>query len=89
VIENATDLEYRWYVRGVNDPDAPGSWTELGAGWTAITNGNTAVCTADTSVSGVTRSSYHRLDVALAVRLKSGGASPSGAIQATAALSCS
>lgn len=87
VIMGAKDIEFRFYVRGVNDPDAPGAWVALGAGFTPITDGNTAVCFADSSVSGVTPASYHQLEFAIAVRMKAGGAAPAGVLTVTAGLS--
>jgi hypothetical protein len=83
IIDGAKDIEFRVYARGVNDPDAPGAWVALGAGWTSITDGNTAVCYGDTAVSGVTPSDYHRLELAIFVRLKSGGSNPAGFITAS------
>jgi hypothetical protein len=80
------DVEYLFQVRGMNDPDAPGAWTALGT-WTALTNGNSAVCHADVSVSGVTPGSWHLLQYAIALRLKTGGSNPAGFLKVAASQS--
>lgn len=88
VSTDANDLQYLFFVRGVNDPDAPGTFVALNGGtWTDITDGNTAVCVADLSVSGVTPANYHQLDVMIAIRLKSGGSGPTGIVRVAAAMS--
>lgn len=90
VATDANDLEYLFFVRGVNDPDAPGSFQALSGSWTTIADGNSATCKADMSLSGVvTTSSFHQLDVMVAVRLKSGGSAPTGIVRVGAAMSYS
>jgi hypothetical protein len=78
VIDGAKDIEYRLFGRGVNDPDKPGTWTGLGGGYTSITDGNTATCLGDLALSGLSPSSYHELEIALGLRMKSGGSGPAG-----------
>lgn len=88
VCTDANDLEYLLYVRGVLDPDSPGTWTALNGGtWTSITDGNTGTCHADAAVSGVTPANYTQLEVMLALRLKSGGSAPTGIVRVAAAMS--
>jgi hypothetical protein len=89
IMEGSKDIEYRFMVRGVNDPDAPGSWTALGTVYTAFSDGNSATCAADVSVSGVSPSSYHTLEFGLALRMRSGGSSPAGQLRVMATLSYS
>ncbi len=87
VMVGSKDVEYRWLVRGVNDPQAPDAWVALGVGYTSFSDGNSATCFADTSVSAVTPGNYHQLDLGLALRKKSGGSAPAGQLRATSALS--
>ncbi|MEQ1502629.1 MAG: hypothetical protein ABMB14_10380 [Myxococcota bacterium] len=87
IVSNAVkDLEYLFYVRGVNDPDAPGAWVAIGT-WTGLTDGASAICTTDASVAAVTPTSYHQLEFALAIRLKAAGSGPAGFLRVIAGLS--
>lgn len=80
------DIDYLFYVRGVNDPDNPGSWVAIGT-WTTFSNGAFGICTTDASVSGVTPANYHMLEFAIALRLKTGGTGPAGFLRVSAGLS--
>lgn len=87
IVGNAVnDIDYLFYVRGVNDPDNPGSWVAIGT-WATFTNGMFGICTTDASVSGVTPANYHLLEFAIALRLKAAGANPGGFLRVSAALS--
>ena len=87
IIANAVkDIEVIVYVRGIVDPEAPGSWVAIGT-YTALADGASAICIADASMSGVTPASYHELEIGLAVRLKSGGSAPAGFLKALAGVS--
>jgi len=85
VTNAANDIEYRFHGRGVNDPDAPGSWRPIGT-WTPIPNGNSAICTPDTSISDLVLGN-HLIECALALRMKSAGANPTGFLRVAAGLS--
>ena len=87
IAQGSKDMEYRMFVRGVNDVDAPGAWTALGTGYTAIADGNSATCLTDASVSGVTPANYHELEFAFVLRMESGGTLPNGRLRVAAALS--
>jgi hypothetical protein len=80
------DIDYQFQVRGVNDPENPGSWTAIGS-WTTLANGASATCTTDASVSGVSPGNYHTLEFAVALRLKTAGSGPAGFLSVGAGLS--
>ncbi|MEQ1508413.1 MAG: hypothetical protein ABMB14_39650 [Myxococcota bacterium] len=86
VTNAAKDLEYLFFVRGVNDPDAPGVWVAIGT-WAALADGASAICTTDAAVSVVTPSSYHMLEFGFAIRMKLGGSAPAGFVRVIAGLS--
>jgi hypothetical protein len=87
IVGNAVnDIDYLFYVRGVNDPDNPGSWVAIGT-WATFSNGAFGICTTDASVSGVTPANYHLLEFAVALRLKTAGANPAGFLRVSAGLS--
>lgn len=80
------DLEFSFWVRGVNDPEAPGAWAQLGS-HTAIMDGATAVCFPSTAVStALTVGNFHMLDVAFGLR-KDAGTSPGGNLRVVAGMS--
>lgn len=86
VVNAAKDLEYVILARGVVDPEAPGAWVTIGS-FAALSDGASGVCTTDASLSGVTPASYHLLELAVAVRMKSGGSAPAGFVKAVAGVS--
>jgi hypothetical protein len=84
------DIEYRFFVRGVNDPEEPDTWTALGAGYTALPESTPmAICQSDLSVSGVTPANYHQLEFSLRLRLTGAGSAPAGFVRVSAGLSYS
>lgn len=88
VATDVKDVEYVFAVRGVNDPEAPGSWVVLNAGtYTALVDGNSATCASDKSVSTVVPGNYHDLDVGFRFRTKAAGSNPTGVLRVAAAMS--
>ncbi|MEZ5333596.1 MAG: hypothetical protein R2991_16535 [Thermoanaerobaculia bacterium] len=89
VCNGINDIEYRFFVRGVNDPEEPEStWTGLGAGYTALPESTPmAICQSDLSVSGVTPSNFHELDFSIRLKLTGGGSTPTGSVKVSAGLS--
>ena len=87
IAEGVNVSEFRFMVRGVNDPDAPTAWTPLGTGFTTLANGSSAVCFADASVSGITPANYHELDFAIAIQKQAIGSNPTGRLKVSAGLS--
>jgi hypothetical protein len=89
IVANAMNkIEYLFYVRGINDPDAPGAWVALNTStWTTIADGSSAICHADASVSSVTPANYHLLEFAIALRLIAAQSGPAGFLRVAAGMS--
>lgn len=69
IAEGIQNVDYRFVVRGVNDPDAPGAWQALGAGYTTLGAGNSGTCYPDTALSGaITPANFHQLEFGLALK---------------------
>ncbi len=79
------DIEYQFRVRGVNDPDEPGSWTNVGS-MATLSNGAVQICTTDASAAAVTPSDYHMLECGVMFQLQSAGSGPAGFLSVTAGL---
>jgi hypothetical protein len=76
-------VDWRLYVRGVLDPEAPASWVAQGSGVTQLTTANPNVCTDDVTISGITLTDYAWIDVALGLSLHSGESGPLGMLRAS------
>jgi hypothetical protein len=86
IVSNAAkDIEYRFHIRKVIDPDEPGDWTPNGS-WAPLKDGNSAICTPDAPVGDVAAGS-HQVELALALRTKASATSPSGFMRVAAGLS--
>ena len=83
------DLAWRFYARLSNDLNKPQPMEALGAGFTDFSpsSGLVEVNTGNLSVTGLTDfSSYHLLQIILALQMKSGGADPRGLLKVIGAL---
>jgi hypothetical protein len=81
-------VEYVVKVRGINDPDDPGSWVDIGS-YAALASGNGGICVADVNIGTyITAANYHQLEFALAIRQTStGSGSSTGTLRTTGGVS--
>ena len=76
--DNINRVEYMLRVRGVNDPDDPGSWTDVMGAFVALAAGNAAICVSDiTLATYFTVANFHELEFAITVRQTTGGSNAS------------